>query len=92
MCFFVYRGGGMAVGGFAAAAALLAGGKVGGLEPFAVLLVSAVVSKILHASVFARTKDDLEASHAQNEIYHFVYEIRSLLGCKKERKKNRLYF
>ncbi|CAM9445069.1 unnamed protein product [Scytosiphon promiscuus] len=70
-----------------AAVALLSGAKVGGLEPFAVLLVSAVVSKILHANMFTRSKDDLEATvpccnpDARKQVARKPYEeeIREIL-------------
>lgn len=43
-------------------AALLAGGVMGGLEPFAVLLVSLLASRVLCFKMFSARADDVQVS------------------------------
>lgn len=50
-------------------AALLGAGKMGGLEPFAVLLVSLLSSKILYSNVFGRTEDDLQVEANEANLF-----------------------
>lgn len=45
---------------FQAAAALVAGGKAGGLEPFTVLVVSFFASKLLYSHTFREVEDDVQ--------------------------------
>lgn len=47
---------------------MLGVGKVGGLEPFAVLLLSLLCSKILYSNLFAQAEDDLQVD--ENEGKH----------------------
>lgn len=46
--------------GLLVAAALMAGGKAGGLEPFTVLVVSVFASKLLYSHVFPDRVDDVQ--------------------------------